>query len=152
MLCWFNRVEFYPLTTWGLFAYVNTSGRIAYHKVVARFESGEVGPLRLEEGVRALRFDGRYNPYLSMCFGEPYRRPASGPTDHAQVCRQFLEASAAAYNRTARPGRRINQVEIQVWEWDFRSHPKDPRYGRPVGRFTLDISPGRLPRHGASYR
>ena len=152
MLCWLNRIEFYPLTTWGLFAYVNTSGRIAYHKVVARFESGEAGPLRLEEGIRALRFDGRYNPYLSMCFGEPYRRPASGPTAPAEVCRQFLEASAAAYNRTARPGRRINQVEIQLWEWDFRSHPEDPQHGRPVDRFTLDISPGRLPRHGASSR
>jgi hypothetical protein len=139
MLSWFYHVEYYPLSSWQLFGWADTSGRITYNKVVARFESGERAPLRLEDGIGAMRFDGRYNPFLAMCFGKPHRRPANPDVEDSRVCREFLTASGAAYNRKARPGRRVTQLEIQAWEWDFGAHPSDPQHGRVVDRFVIDI-------------
>ena len=57
--------------------------------------------------------------------------------------RKFLMASGSAYNRNARPGGKVSQLEIQAWEWDFAAHPLDPEYGRLVDRFVVDIGTGR---------
>jgi hypothetical protein len=139
MLCWFYLVEYYPLTSWHLFRYSNTSGRIQYYRVLARFESGARAPFRLEDGIGAMGFDSRYEPFLAMCFGRPHPRHASPEAEDAHVCRTFLAASAAAYNRRARPGAKVTQLEIQAREWDFASNPSDPEYGRWVDRFVLDL-------------
>jgi hypothetical protein len=139
MLIWSYRIEYYPLTTWGLFAIPNTSGRVKYDKVVARLESGEMVPMRLEEGIAAMRFDGRYAPFLSMCFGRGHRRPPNPRVPDIEACRKFLIASGSAYNRKAPPDRKVTQLEIQAWEWDFRTHPSDPKHGRVVDRFVIDV-------------
>jgi hypothetical protein len=139
MLVWWYRIEYYPLTSFQLFVWPNTSGRVTYNKVVARLESGEMAPMRLEDAIGAMRFDGRYSPFLSMCFGKPHRRPANPHAEDIDVCRKFLMASGAAYNRKARPGGKVTQLEIQAWEWDFGSHPLDPEYGRLIDRFVVDI-------------
>jgi hypothetical protein len=139
MLCWFFLVEYYPLTSWHLFRYANTTGKIAYYKVLARFESGERAPFRLEDGIGAMAYDSRYEPFLAMCFGRSHHRHPSPEAEDAHVCRKFLAASAAAYNRRARPDARVTQLEIQAWEWDWGSTPSDPEYGRLVDRFVLDL-------------
>jgi hypothetical protein len=139
MVVWTYRIEYYPLTSWHLFVIPNTSGRVTYNKVVARLESGEVVPMRLEEGIAAMRFDGRYAPFLSMCFRRGHRRPPNPRIHDIDMCRKFLIASGSAYNRKAPPGTKVIQLEIQAWEWDFGTHPLDPEYGRLVDRFAIDI-------------
>jgi hypothetical protein len=139
MIVWSYRIEYYPLTSWQLFVFPNTSGRVTYNKVVARLESGETVPMRLEDSIGAMRFDGRYAPYLSMCFGRGHRRPPNPLIQDIDVCRKFLMASGSAYNQKAGPGRRVTQLEIQAWEWDFATHPLDPEYGRVINRFVVDI-------------
>jgi len=145
ILCWYYLIEYYPLTSWHLFATHHLSSRITYYRVVARFASGERAPMRLEDGIGAMRFDARYDPFLAMCFGKPHPRHASPEAEDAHVCRKFLAASAAAYNRTARPGAQVTQLEIQAWDWDFGSNPSDPEYGRLVDRFVFDVEPERHP-------
>ncbi len=132
LLCWFYRIEFYPLTSWHLYSRSNTSGKVEYHKVLARYESGEISLARLEEGIGALALDGRYSATLERCIAQRM------PTD-AEVCRKFLTAEARAYNRKARPGRRVKAYEIEVWTWDFLSNPKDPHYGNLTKRFIFEI-------------
>ncbi len=140
VLCWYYVVEHYPLTSWHLFAWPYPPGRVTYYRVVARFDSGERAPLRLEDTIGAMRFDARYDPFLAMCFGKPHPRHASpGAEDDRRVCRTFLTVGAKAYNRKARLGARVTQLEIQVWEWDFGSNPFDPGYGHQVDRFVLDV-------------
>jgi hypothetical protein len=145
ILCWHYVIEYYPLTSWHLFATHYPPGRITYYRVVARFASGERSLMRLEDGIGAMRFDARYDPFLAMCFGKPHPRHSSPEAEDAHVCRQFLAASGAAYNRKARPGAKVTQLEIQTWDWDFGSNPSDPEYGRMVDRFVLDLEPERTP-------
>jgi len=143
MLIWSYRIEYYPLTSWHLFVFPNNSGRVRYEKVVARLESGEVTRMRLEDGIAAMRFDGRYAPFLNMCFGRGHRRPPNPRVPDIEACRKFLIASGSAYNRKVPPGRKVTQIEIQTWEWDFRAQPSDPKHGRLVDRFAIDIGTGR---------
>jgi predicted DCC family thiol-disulfide oxidoreductase YuxK len=127
LLCWFYRIEFYPFTSWHLFTGLNTTGKVEYYKVLARYESGMMSPARLEDGIGALAFDGRYSPFLDQCFGEP---------SDINVCRKFLSAQASAYNKKIRPGGGITHYEIQRWSWDFRANPSDPEHGHLVKRFV----------------
>ena len=132
LLCWFYRIEFYPLTSWHLYSGSNTSGKVEYMKVLARYESGETSAARLEDGIGALALDSRYRPALEMCLEQKKPRDA-------EICKKFLTAEATAYNRKARPGRKITAYELQVWIWDFRSNPGDTNYGELTERFTFEI-------------
>jgi len=135
LLCWFYRIEFYPFTSWHLYSSSNTSGKVQYRKVFAQHESGVNSRARLEDTIGALALDGRYAPHLEKCFGEQ-------PGD-VELCKKFLSAAAAAYNKKAQPGERVTQYEIQVWIWDFRSYPFDPNYGKLTDRFAFEINTGR---------
>ena len=132
VVCWFYRVEFYPLTSWHLYSGADTSGKIAYKKVLARFESGETAPTRLEDGVGALALDNRYSLALEMCIEQKKPRDA-------EICTKFLTAQATAYNKKAWPGQKITAYELQVWTWDFRANPGDANYGNLTKRVIFEI-------------
>ena len=132
MLCWFYRVEFYPLTSWHLYSGVDTSGKVEYKKVFAHHESGEISPARLESGIAALALDNRFSLALDMCVEQ------KKPKD-VDICKKFLTAQAAAYNRTARPEDKVNAYEIQLWNWDFQANPGDTNYGNLTKRFTFEV-------------
>jgi predicted DCC family thiol-disulfide oxidoreductase YuxK len=127
VFCWFYRIEFYPFTSWHLYSGANTTGKIEYYKVLARYDSGVTSPTRLEDGIGALAFDGRYSPFLEQCFGEP---------SDINTCKKLLTAEASVYNKKARPGGKITHYEIQLWTWDFRANPLDPHHGNLVKRFV----------------
>jgi predicted DCC family thiol-disulfide oxidoreductase YuxK len=135
LFCWFYHIEFYPFTSWHLYANLRTSGTVKYQKVFAQRESGVSSRARLEETIGALALDSRYSPHIEKCFGE---RPGD-----VEICKKFLSAAAAAYNKKAHPGERVTQYEIQMWSWDFLSYPSDPNYGKLTDRFTLEINTGR---------
>jgi len=135
LLCWFYRIEFYPLTSWHLYSASNTSGTVEYRKVLAQYDSGVSSRARLEDTIGAIALDNRYSPFLDKCFEE---RPSD-----VEICKKFLRAAAFAYNKKAQPGQRVTQYEIQVWNWDFLSHPFDPNYGNLTDRFVFEINTGR---------
>jgi len=135
LLCWFYHIEFYPLTSWHLYANRDTSGKVEYPKVFAQYESGIRSRARLEDTIGALALDGRYSPHLEKCFGEQ--------AGDVELCKKFLSAAASAYNKKAQPGERVTQYEIQVWLWDFRSFPLDPNYGKLTDRFAFEINTGK---------
>jgi predicted DCC family thiol-disulfide oxidoreductase YuxK len=133
---WFYRIEFYPFTSWHrLYHTSETSGKVEYQKVFAQYESGVSARARLEETIGALAWDARYSRFLTRCFQDQ-------PKD-VEICKKFLSAAAAAYNKKARPGERVTQYEIQVWNWDFRAYPFDPNYGSLTQRFVFEINTGR---------
>ncbi len=131
---WFYHVEFYPLTSWDVYAYSDTSGRVTYVKVFARDEHGVSFPARLEDGIGALSYDARYSRVIQKCFGQP---------PDVDVCKKFLAASASVYNNRALPGGKLTHYEIQKWTWDFRNNPSDPDYGKLTDRFAFEINTGR---------
>jgi predicted DCC family thiol-disulfide oxidoreductase YuxK len=134
LVSWFFRIEFYPFTSWHLYSGSNTSGQVEYRKVLAHYESGVSSRARLEDTIGALALDARYSVHLKKCFGET-------PGD-VETCKRFLGAAAAAYNMKARPGERVAEYEIQVWDWDFLSYPFDPNYGKLIDRFVFKINTG----------
>jgi predicted DCC family thiol-disulfide oxidoreductase YuxK len=131
LLCWLYHVEFYPFTSWRLFATSDTSGKATYKKVFAQYESGLSSRARLDETIGALALDQRYSPFIQKCFGE---RPGD-----VEICKKFLGAAAAAYNKKVQPGERLTRYEIQVWTWDFLAYPFDPNYGNLTDRFIFEI-------------
>jgi predicted DCC family thiol-disulfide oxidoreductase YuxK len=134
--CWLERIEFYPLSSWHLFAMLDTSGTIKYYKVMGHFDSGRVSSVRLEDGVGALALDGRYQVALDRCFGN---------AANVSVCEKFLVASASAYNARSRPGNKLTGYEIQTWKWNFLSNPRDPDHGELDRRFIVDVTSGQPP-------
>jgi predicted DCC family thiol-disulfide oxidoreductase YuxK len=135
LLAWFYHIEFYPFTSWHLFANSNTSGKIEYVKVFARRESGLTSHARFEDTIGALALDARYSPHIDNCFVE---RPTGVDT-----CNKFLAAASSAYNKKAQPGKRVTQYELQLWRWDFLSYPSDPNYGKLAERFSFEINTGK---------
>lgn len=135
LVSWFFHIEFYPFTAWHLYSGLDTSGRVEYRKVLVQHESGVTSRARMEDTIGALALDARYSPHLDRCFG---KRPAD-----VDMCKKFLTAAAAAYNKKVRPGERVTQYEVQTWLWDFLSHPSDENYGRLIDRFVLDIKTGK---------
>jgi len=134
-MCWFYRIEFYPFTSWHLYSGSNTSGKVEYLKVFAQRESGVSSRARFEDAIGALGWDARYSPHIGSCFEKQ-------PRD-LETCKKFLAAAASAYNQKAQPGERITQYDIQLWMWDFLSHPSDPHHGKLTDRFIFEINTGR---------
>jgi predicted DCC family thiol-disulfide oxidoreductase YuxK len=134
--CWFYRMEYYPFTAWQMFSRSNnTSGVIDYTKVLAYYESGETSPapiFRHAIGSLYQRFRANCSPiYQGVDRNSPFK---------SLNCRKFMIALGSAYNSNARPGEKIEQIEIQEWRSDFRSNPLDPKYDNLVGRVTVDVA------------
>jgi predicted DCC family thiol-disulfide oxidoreductase YuxK len=138
-MVFYYKFEFYPFTAMQLFTGLNTSV-VTYYRVIGERESGEWSPARLEDGIPALRFNGRYRmAAYEDCFGEPAQR---------QICQKFLSASLAAYNRKSRASDRLTRYEIDKVMWDFRLTPDDPMHGHTVERVVSAVGEAPRPSSG----
>jgi predicted DCC family thiol-disulfide oxidoreductase YuxK len=135
------KVEFYPLTAWHLYAVLNPTGKITYHKVFGRLASGVMVPVHLEDAVGALRWDGRYDRVLKQCFGGVNDEKNHLITRDFDTCQKFLTVSGVVYNQNSPPDRRITHLEIQKWVWGFRSNPFDPEHGTLTDHVIVEIAP-----------
>ena len=135
------RVEFYPLTAWHLYAKLNSTGQITYFKVLSRQHSGAMVPVRLEDAIGALGWDGRYSPRLQQCFGGSINEKGHLVSKDLGICKKFLTVSGVVYNKKSPPDKKITHLEIQEWVWDFRSNPSDPEHGKVRDRVIVEIGP-----------
>jgi hypothetical protein len=134
LLCWALRVEFYPFTAMQMYTNWGPMGPIDYYKAIAHYESGESSRAPLERAIGALA-DSRYRTVIGQAFS---------PT-RAELCKKYLAAVASAYNSRVLPGKRITELEIQKWTWDFVADPSDPHHGVLSARFVFEVPqrPGR---------
>jgi predicted DCC family thiol-disulfide oxidoreductase YuxK len=127
--CWFYRIEYYPFTAMQMYSESHTSGVIGYQKVLAHYESGATSREPFSRhGIGAI--SGHQRTILSRCI-----RSA-----RLDGCKKFLLANATAYNKRVHSGEKIEQIEVQLWKWDFRSNPLDPEYGNFVRRVIIDVA------------
>ncbi|MDF0643617.1 MAG: DCC1-like thiol-disulfide oxidoreductase family protein [Nitrospira sp.] len=139
---YFYRVEFYPvMTSWHLYASLNYSGEISYFKAVGRQASGAVIPVRVGDSVGALRYDGRDTPLLKKCFSGHLDEKGASLAKDLETCQKFLILSGAIYNKNSPSDRKISQLELQEWVWNFRSNPSDPEHGEVRSRVVVEIEP-----------
>ena len=134
LMCWALRIEFYPLTAMQMYTGWGPIGPITYYKALARYESGETSRAPLEEAIGALA-DSRYRRVIAEAFS---------PTRLAR-CEKYLTAVASAYNSKVVPGKRLTELEIQKWTWDFVADPSNPSHGVLSERFVFEVPqrPGR---------
>jgi hypothetical protein len=139
LLAWILRIEYYPLTAMQMFAQVNTSGIIEYNKVIAHRESGATDRLSLTD-VIGNQADFRYRPVLQAGL---LTRDASAPAKYFSHCGTLL-------NRLATPGRRVIQLELQRWRWDFRNHPNSQTHGELVDSRVFEMN-GAIPERMSEF-
>ena len=135
------QIEYYPLTAWQLYGNLNHSGKITYIKVLGHLPSGAIVPVRLEEAIGALRWDGRYRPKLEQCFARVHDENGRVVSRAVDICKKFLSVSGVVYNEKSSPDKKITHFEIQEWVWDFRSNPSDPEHGKVRDRVIVEIEP-----------
>jgi predicted DCC family thiol-disulfide oxidoreductase YuxK len=140
-ISFFNTLEFYPLTAWHLYAKLNSSGKVTYHKVFGHQPSGTIVPVRLEETIGALRWDGRNRQKLTQCIDGVRKDRKRVVSKNLEICKKFLTASGIVYNEQSPPDQKITHFEIQEWVWDFRSNPSDPEHGNVTDRIIVEIEP-----------
>jgi hypothetical protein len=135
------QIEFYPLTSWHLYAILNSSGVITYQKVFGHQPSGAIVPVRLEDGIGALRYDGRYRQKLMHCIDGVREERNRVVSKKVEICKKFLTASGVVYNQKSPPNPKLTHLEVQEWVWDFRSNPSDPEHGKVTDRIIVEIEP-----------
>jgi predicted DCC family thiol-disulfide oxidoreductase YuxK len=135
------RIEYYPLTAWHLYAKLNDSGVVTYQKVFGHQPSGAIVPVRLEDAIGALRWDGRYRPKLHLCINGVREERNGVVSKNIDICKKFLTASGMAYNKNSPPDQQITHFEVQEWVWDFRAHPSDSAHGHVTDRIIVEIVP-----------
>jgi len=126
---WALALEYYPFTDMHMFSAVKKS--VTYYKVLGYFSSGEVSPFHLEDTLGAMSINSRYENLFLLCFGAP---------DQVTLCKKTLTVLTSAYNKKVAPGKRLRDVEIQRWNWDYISNPNDPNYGSLDARFLVGLS------------
>ena len=118
LICWFYYVEFYPFTSWHLYSDTDNSGKVAYLKVFAQYDS----VTDLSE--RALKILSARWPMMAAIgrqFKSASARPATLRPGLAQrhgdlaICKKFLIAAASVYNKKAPPNGKITQYRIERW-------------------------------------
>ena len=103
--------------------------------------SGMIVPVRLEETIGALRWDGRNRQKLTQCIDGMRKERKLIVSKNLEICKKFLTASGLAYNKKSLPDQRITHFEVQEWAWDFRSNPSDPEHGNVTDRIIVEIEP-----------
>lgn len=127
---WLSRTEFYPVTSMQMFARRNNSGMVRYFKVLAHNQSGVTVRAYPEKIIPAL-YDTRYRRVLKACFS---KEPKT-----VNICNKLLNTIGSVHNKKASVSEKIEQFEIQLWDWNFRANPTDPKYGDLVNRHIHKI-------------
>ena len=135
------QIEFYPLTSWHLYAILNSSGVITYHKVFGHQPSGAIVPVRLEDAIGALRYDSRYRNKLYQCITGARDERNRVVSKELNICKKFLTASGGVYNHKSPPNPKLTHLEVQEWVWDYRANPSDPEHGKVTDRMIVEIEP-----------
>lgn len=129
---WFLKVESYPFSAVQMFSKKNTSGRVIYAKVLARYESGMVSPVVPEKIIPAT-FDNHYAEDIKGCFLDDLKR--------RHVCEKLLETVGSVYNREESSKEKMTEIEVQEWQYDFiESRSSDSNYGKLMKHTMIEIN------------
>ena len=125
---WLLRIEFFPFTAWQMFSGFDNSGVFTYRKVFIKHESGKISRTYLEDSVGAMT-NSRYRAVTDFCF-EP---------EKIDVCNRFFATVGSVYNSKINPNDKAVSFELQLWEWDFLSHPNDSEHGQIVKKHISQV-------------
>jgi predicted DCC family thiol-disulfide oxidoreductase YuxK len=131
LFSWIYRIEFYPFTAWQMFSVSDTSGKIEYYRLLVQRTSGVTSVPSFDELAHNMSGVLLHDRLGEICFGTGGH--------NVGTCEKVLDAIGTDYNSRARPNQRLLQFEIQRWVWDFRSDPRDRRYGTLEQRVVVAV-------------
>jgi hypothetical protein len=127
-VAWVWSVEYYPLSSWGMYSYAQRKGPLHYLKVIATLENGRsiVIPTR--------DFSPAWLPSGRDILARVFRT-----TRHSEKFDAFLSFYVQRRNRNLMFGSPITRMEIQIWRWNYLVDPNDPRFGWAIGVYPYDV-------------
>jgi len=128
LAAWVWSVEYYPLSSWRMYAYPERKGPFPYLKIVAKLENGSSIIIPTRDFSPALLPNARY--ILAKAFRT---------TRRSEIFDQFLASYVQRRNRNLAFGSPITSVEVQRWRWDYVVDPNDPRFGWVTGVYPYEV-------------
>ena len=129
LLGWAWCVEFYPFTSWHMYASPERKGPVFYFKMVATLEDGRSIVIPIRDYSPAVMPTSRF--FLVRAFLAPGR---------SKVLDQFLATYVQRRNRNLAFGSAISSIEVQRWRWNYVADPNDPRHGWLTDVYPFDAS------------
>ncbi len=127
LLGWVWRVEFYPFSTWRMYAYPERKGPVFYHKMVATLENGNSIVIPIRGYFPAAMPNSRF--FLMRFFRAGQR---------SKSLDQFLAGYVQRCNRNLAFDSAISRIEVQRWRWNYVVDPNDPRFGWVTDIYPFD--------------
>ena len=129
LLAWVWYTEFFPFSTWRMYANPERKKPVFYHKVVATLENGSSIVVSSRD----------YSPAV-MPASRFFLREAFLATGRSKIFDQFLAAYVQRRNRNLAFGAAISSIEVQRWRWNYAVEPKDPRFGWVTDIYPFDAT------------
>jgi hypothetical protein len=133
LLPWKHRVQYYPLTGWGMYATIKLAGTVNYETLKAVLASGKEEPFDPGSFITILH-RGQHRLPLSRFAFDPHKRA---------VFSGMLAACARLHNAKAPPGEQIVGFLIERRTWNFRDNRDDPHFGTTFEKVAFQLTGAR---------
>lgn len=125
-------IEWYPITSWQMYAYRFPTTEVEYLDVQERLADGTSHHPRLQDDIGAL-IDNRYHAsiwaYLES--GDPHDR---------ERLDDLFQRIMDLHNAHEPPERKITGFVVERRTWDWRAAPRDAHVGRLIGNYVYPAS------------
>jgi hypothetical protein len=133
LLPWKHRVEYYPLTGWGMYRTIQLAGVVNYATLKAVLASGKEEPFDPGRFITILH-RGQHRLLLVRFAFDPHKRA---------VFSQLLATCARLHNTKAPPGEEILGFLMERRTWNFRENRDDPHFGTTVEKVAFPLTADR---------
>ncbi|PYL16947.1 MAG: hypothetical protein DME30_08150 [Verrucomicrobia bacterium] len=127
LLGWVWHVEFYPFSSWHMYANPERKGPIFYYKLVATLENGSSIVVSSRD----------YSPAVMPTSRFMLLRAFRG-RGRSKTLDEFLASYVQRSNRNLAFGSTISHIEVQRWRWNYVVDPNDPRFGWVTDIYPFD--------------
>jgi hypothetical protein len=128
LVAWVWWVEFYPLSSWKMYANPDRKGPFPYFKIVATLEDGRSIVIPTRDLSPGRQPNDRY--VLARLFRE---------TRRSEIFDAFLDSYVQRRNRNLAFGSPISSIEVQRWRWNYAVDPNDPRFGWITAAYPYEV-------------
>lgn len=128
LVAWVWSVEYYPLSSWKMYANPERKGPFPYFKIVATLEDGRSIIIPTHDLSPGLLPNARN--LLARLFR---------PTQRSETFDAFLASYIQRRNRNLAFGSPISSIEVQIWRWNYAVDPNDPRFGWITAAYPYEV-------------
>lgn len=129
LFAWAGRVEYYPISSWHMYANPEQKGPVYYLKIAATLEDGRTIDIPLFDCSPAAI------PNIRFFLLSAFRKSGRNATID-----QFFDFYIQRRNRELAFGSPIASLDLQLRRWNYVTEPNDPRFGWSINVYPVDVS------------